>query len=124
MVFDKRKSGLCIRPKPIFTITQHISELELFKKMQQHFGMGFITQNKGNQSVSFLVTSFPLNFGKAGFVRPYGLEFTRNIHLTRSLSSSPIAVSGKETQLLPNFVTGLYDAEGSFMISIRKIKNK
>lgn len=124
VVFDKRKSGLCIRPKPIFTITQHISELELFKKMQQHFGMGFITQNKGNQSVSFLVTSFPLNFGKAGFVRPYGLEFTRNIHLTRSLSSSPIAVSGKETQLLPNFVTGLYDAEGSFMISIRKIKNK
>jgi hypothetical protein len=57
VVFDKRKSGLYIRPKPIFTITQHISELELFKKMQQHFGMGFITQNKGNQSVSFLVTS-------------------------------------------------------------------
>lgn len=57
VVFDKRSSGLMLRPKPIFMISQHISELELFKKMQQHFGIGFITQNKSNQSVSFLVTS-------------------------------------------------------------------
>jgi hypothetical protein len=57
VVFDKRKSGLFLRPKPIFCISQHISELELFKKMQQHFGIGFITQNKSNQSVSFTVTS-------------------------------------------------------------------
>jgi hypothetical protein len=57
VVFDKRKSGLFVRPKPIFCIVQHISELELFKKMQQHFDIGFITQNKTNQSVSFLVTS-------------------------------------------------------------------
>lgn len=57
VVFDKRKSGLLLRPKPIFCISQHISELELFKQMQQHFGIGFITQNKSNDSVSFLVTS-------------------------------------------------------------------
>jgi hypothetical protein len=57
VVFDKRKTGLFIRPKPIFTITQHISELELFKKMLEHFEIGYITQNKSNQSVSFLVTS-------------------------------------------------------------------
>lgn len=57
VVFDKRSTGLKIRPKPIFTISQHISELELFKKIQQHFGIGFVTQNKSNQSVSFFVTS-------------------------------------------------------------------
>jgi hypothetical protein len=62
VVFDKRSSGLMLRPKPIFMISQHISELELFKKMQQHFGIGFITQNKSNQSVSFLVTSLFLYF--------------------------------------------------------------
>lgn len=57
MVFDKRSSGLLLRPKPVFVLTQHISELELFKRIQQHFGIGFITQNNKNQSVSFLVTS-------------------------------------------------------------------
>jgi hypothetical protein len=57
VAFEKRKSGLFLRPRPIFNICQHISELELFKKMQEEYGIGFITQNKKNQSVSFIVTS-------------------------------------------------------------------
>lgn len=78
VVFDKRSTGLKVRPKPIFILSQHISELELFKKIQQHFGIGFVTQNKSNQSVSFFVTSLkdiekvllpifdrhPLSYGK------------------------------------------------------------
>ncbi len=53
--FEKRKTGLFIRPKPIFVLTQDISELELFKKLQQHLAIGYITKNKIN--VSLYVTS-------------------------------------------------------------------
>jgi len=55
--FEIKNNKPFIRPRPIFNICQHISELELFKKMQEEYGIGFITQNKKNQSVSFIVTS-------------------------------------------------------------------
>ena len=32
IAFDKRESGLGIRPKPIFVLTQDISEMDFFKK--------------------------------------------------------------------------------------------
>lgn len=55
IAFDKRESGLGIRPKPIFVLTQDISEMDLFKKIQSDLKIGYITINKNN--VSFYVTN-------------------------------------------------------------------
>lgn len=46
IAFDKRESGLGIRPKPIFVLTQDISEMDLLKKIQFDFKIGYITTNK------------------------------------------------------------------------------
>nr|YP_010218563.1 LAGLIDADG endonuclease [Morchella brunnea]UBU98482.1 LAGLIDADG endonuclease [Morchella brunnea] len=55
IAFEKRKSGLLVRPKPIFVLTQDISELDMFKKLHLHVGIGYITKSKIN--VSLYVTS-------------------------------------------------------------------
>lgn len=76
VTFEKRKSGLFVRPKPIFVLTQDISEENLFRSLQNHFGIGFIVTNKTN--VSWYITSlaelndilfpileeYPLKYGK------------------------------------------------------------
>ena len=55
IAFDKRESGLGLRPKPIFVLTQDISEMDLLKKIQFDLKIGYITTNKNN--VSFYVTN-------------------------------------------------------------------
>lgn len=76
ITFEKRKTGLFVRPKPIFVLTQDISEENLFRCMQNHFGIGYIVTNKTN--VSWYITSlaelnnvlfpildkYPLRYGK------------------------------------------------------------
>lgn len=53
--FDKRDSGLMLRPKPIFLLVQDISELDMFKKLHHHLGVGYLTTNK--TTVSLYVTN-------------------------------------------------------------------
>ena len=55
MAFEKRSSGLGLRPRPIFVLTQDISELDLFKSLLVNLGVGYITTNKNN--VSLYITS-------------------------------------------------------------------
>lgn len=55
ITFEKRKTGLNIRPKPIFVLTQDISEKELFKSLHKFLGVGYITTTKTN--VSLYITS-------------------------------------------------------------------
>ena len=38
--FDSRKSGLPVRPQPIFNITQSINELDMFIALQKYLGVG------------------------------------------------------------------------------------
>lgn len=76
ITFEKRITGLLLRPKPIFVLTQDISELEMFKRLHEFLGQGYITKSKIN--VSLYITSLaglqkvlfpildkhPLRFGK------------------------------------------------------------
>lgn len=55
ITFEKRKTGLLIRPKPIFVLVQDISEEEMFRKLHKWLGVGYITKNKIN--VSLYITS-------------------------------------------------------------------
>ena len=79
VAYEKRGSGLGLRPKPIFVLTQDISELDLFKNLLVYLGAGYITTNKNN--VSLYITSLtdivnvlypifdkvPLKYGKFMF---------------------------------------------------------
>ena len=51
----KKSTGVLIRPKPIFVLTQDISEEKLIKGLQKFLGVGYITKNKTD--VSFYITS-------------------------------------------------------------------
>lgn len=76
ITFEKRKTGLLIRPKPIFVLTQDISLSVLFLSLHRYLGAGYITRNKIN--VSLYITSlsdfvnvlfpifdkYPLRYGK------------------------------------------------------------
>lgn len=56
ITFEKRKTGLLIRPKPIFVLVQDISEEEMFRKLHEYLGgVGYITKN--NINVSLYITS-------------------------------------------------------------------
>lgn len=55
IAFDRTKTGLNLRPKPIFVLVQDISELDMFKKLHQHLGVGYIRTSKTN--VSLYITS-------------------------------------------------------------------
>ena len=76
MTFEKRDTGLGIRPKPIFVLTQDISEEKMFKSLHAYLECGYITKNK--TCVSLYITSlaalskvlfpildkYPLKYGK------------------------------------------------------------
>ena len=53
--FDSRKSGIPVRPQPIFNITQSINELDMFIALQKYLGVGRVQQNRNN--VTLVVTS-------------------------------------------------------------------
>ena len=76
MTFEKKAKGLGVRPKPIFVLTQDISEKEMFKSLHKYLGCGYLTKNK--TSISLYITSlyalsnilfpilykYPLKYGK------------------------------------------------------------
>lgn len=76
ITFEKRTTGLLIRPKPIFVLTQDISEEKLFKSLHTYLGAGYITKNKNNVSLNItslsdlkdilfpILDSHPLKYGK------------------------------------------------------------
>lgn len=53
--FVKQKKGICIRPQPIFNITQSIEELDLFLALQKYLGVGRVQKNRNN--VTLVITS-------------------------------------------------------------------
>lgn len=55
ITFERKKTGLLIKPKPIFVLTQDISEKEMFKQLHKYLGIGYIVTNKIN--VSLYITS-------------------------------------------------------------------
>ena len=55
ITFEKKKTGLLIKPKPIFVLTQDCSEQHLFKQLHKHLGIGYIVNNK--QNISLYITS-------------------------------------------------------------------
>lgn len=55
ITFEKRNSGKSIRPKPIFVLTQDLSEEKLFRSLHKFLGVGYITTNRIN--VSLYITS-------------------------------------------------------------------
>lgn len=46
ITFEKKKTGLLLKPRPIFVLTQHISEKELFKELHKWLDIGFIITRK------------------------------------------------------------------------------
>lgn len=76
MTFEKKAKGLGVRPKPIFVLTQDISEKEMFKSLHKYLGCGYLTKNK--TIISLYITSlyalsnilfpildkYPLKYGK------------------------------------------------------------
>lgn len=55
ITFEKIKTGLLIRPKPIFVLTQDRSEEKMFKQLHKYLGVGYIVYNKEN--ISLYITS-------------------------------------------------------------------
>ena len=48
ITFEKYKTGLYIRPRPIFILGQDYSEVELFKGILKYLGVGYLRKNKTN----------------------------------------------------------------------------
>ena len=48
ITFDKKKTGLLIKPKPIFVLTQDLSEEIMFKELRKYLGIGYTVKNKDN----------------------------------------------------------------------------
>lgn len=55
ITFEKKSTGLFIKPKPIFVLTQDASEEKLFKSLREFLDVGYITRNKTD--VSYYITS-------------------------------------------------------------------
>ena len=54
--FDKQSgNGLPIRPRPIFNLTQSITELKMFEALHSFLGIGRLQKNKNN--ITLVVTS-------------------------------------------------------------------
>lgn len=76
IAFKKYKSGLKIRPRPIFSLAQDFSEKELFIGLLKYLGVGYIRKNKNNvileikslehlKDVLFpILDKHPLKYGK------------------------------------------------------------
>ena len=76
VTFEKKKTGLFIKPKCIFVLTQHHSEECLFKKLYNFLETGYVVRSK--QNVCLYITSisdlknilfpildkYPLRYGK------------------------------------------------------------
>ncbi len=76
ITFEKKKTGLLIKPKPIFVLTQSSIEEEMFKELCKYLGFGYTVKKK--DLVSLYVTSlddlnnklfpildkYPLKYGK------------------------------------------------------------
>ena len=48
ITFEKTKTGLYVRPRPIFFLGQDFSEEELFKSILKYLGECYIRKNKTN----------------------------------------------------------------------------
>lgn len=76
MAFEKSKTGLYLRPRPIFFLGQDYSEEELFKGLLKYLGAGYLRKNKNNiyleikslsafKDVLFpILDKHPLKYGK------------------------------------------------------------
>ena len=78
ITFEKKKTGLLIKPKPIFVLTQDCCEKILFKNLHNSLGTGYVIYNKQKKNVSLYITSisslekilfpifdkYPLRYGK------------------------------------------------------------
>ena len=51
LTLEKTKTGLRIRPRPIFNLTQDKSEEEMFKSLIKYLGAGFVNRNRSNVSL-------------------------------------------------------------------------
>ena len=76
ITFEKSKTGLYVRPRPIFFLGQDYSEEELFKSLLKYLGVGYLRRNKTNvyleikslsafKDVLFpILDQYPLKYGK------------------------------------------------------------
>ncbi len=76
ITFEKYKTGLYVRPRPIFCLAQDYSEVELFKSLLKYLGVGYLRKNKTNvyleikslsafKDVVFpILDQHPLKYGK------------------------------------------------------------
>lgn len=76
VTFEKKKTGLLIKPRPIFVLTQDISEENLFKEIHKWLGIGFIVKRKENITLTIkslsefkdilfpILDKYPLKYGK------------------------------------------------------------
>jgi hypothetical protein len=55
MAFEKRDTGLFIRPRPIFSLAQDFSEEKLFKRLHEYLGKGYV--HKSNTDVYLEIRS-------------------------------------------------------------------
>ncbi|MGK7643993.1 LAGLIDADG family homing endonuclease, partial [Salmonella enterica] len=46
ITFEKKKTGLLIKPKPIFVLTQSSIEEEMFKELCKYLGFGYTVKKK------------------------------------------------------------------------------
>jgi hypothetical protein len=53
VLFQNQKSGIGIRPVPLFNITQSINEYDLFLEIQKYLGVGKVYKNRNNVTYVF-----------------------------------------------------------------------